>query len=316
MSTEGVGVRCASASVLSTFLVLAVSQGADGVSRTIFEKNERTAGNFGNERRSDASNVSGADVNDERLIDATLAGDKNAFGELARKYQDRVGSIKNVTLQENGLYGDFHFNPKHPLAEQMLWDAEKAPENFGFSHNVEAVVRLENGAQIVDKIVRVRSVDLVADPATTSGLFESQTLTDAISDVYNAPSSDSPRSSSSSQARDAELRRLAEERDDALKRFGIARFLLEKLARADDALRLTLGASSFLEIALESRDLVSAQRLIDEQVAVVREAIKFADERRAQTPPRSVAAEPIVSKSRAELDENAQTENFVAAIRR
>lgn len=234
----------------------------------------------------------------------------------SRKYQDRVGSIKNVTLQENGLYGDFHFNPKHPLAEQMLWDAEKAPENFGFSHNVEAVVRLENGAQVVDKIVRVRSVDLVADPATTSGLFESQTLTDAISDVYNAPRSDSPRSSSSSQARDAELRRLAEERDDALKRFGIARFLLEKLTRADDALRLTLGASSFLEIALESRDLVSAQRLIDEQVAVVREAIKFADERRAQTPSRSVAAEPIVSKSRAELDENAQTENFVAAIRR
>ncbi|MBQ2851313.1 MAG: hypothetical protein IJE77_12595, partial [Thermoguttaceae bacterium] len=52
----------------------------------------------------------------------------------SRKYQDRVGSIKNVTLQESGLYGDFHFNPKHPLAEQMLWDAEKAPENFGFSH--------------------------------------------------------------------------------------------------------------------------------------------------------------------------------------
>ena len=101
-----------------------------------------------------------------------------------------------------------------------------------------------------------------------------------------------------------------------MKRFEIARLLLEKLAREDDdALRLTLGASSFLEIALESRDLVSAQRLIDEQVAVVREAIKFADERRAQTPPRP-AAEPIVSKSRAELDENAPIENFVAAIRR
>ena len=234
----------------------------------------------------------------------------------SRKYQDRVGSIKNVTLQENGLYGDFHFNPKHPLAEQMLWDAEKAPENFGFSHNVEAVVRLENGAQVVDKIVRVRSVDLVADPATTSGLFESQSLTDAISNGYNDNHFASPTVSSSTAPRDERLRRLEEERDDALKRFEIARLLLEKLAREDDdALRLTLGASSFLEIALESRDLVSAQRLIDEQVAVVREAIKFGDERRAQTPPRP-AAEPIVSKSRAELDENAPIENFVAAIRR
>ena len=230
----------------------------------------------------------------------------------SRKYQDRVGSIKNVTLQENGLYGDFHFNPKHPLAEQMLWDAEKAPENFGFSHNVEAVVRLENGAQVVDKIVRVRSVDLVADPATTSGLFESQTLTDAFSDAYRQSPNVSPLPL---QRDDAELRRLEEERDAALKRFEIARFLLEKLAREEDAaLRLTLGAASFLEIALESRDLASAQNLIQAQVAIVQEAIKIADERRAT--PRSVAEEPIVSKSRAEIDETSKTESFVAAIRR
>lgn len=230
----------------------------------------------------------------------------------SRKYQDRVGSIKNVTLQETGLYGDFHFNPKHPLAEQMLWDAEKAPENFGFSHNVEAVVRLENGAQVVDKIVRVRSVDLVADPATTSGLFESQTLTDASSDAYRQSPNVSPLPL---QRDDAEFRRLEEERDAAVKRFEIARFLLEKLAsEKNDALRLTLGASSFLEIALESRDLASAQSLIQAQVAIVQEAIKIADERRAA--PRSVAEEPIVSKSRAEIDETSKTENFVAAIRR
>ena len=230
----------------------------------------------------------------------------------SRKYQDRVGSIKNVTLQETGLYGDFHFNPKHPLAEQMLWDAEKAPENFGFSHNVEAVVRLENGAQVVDKIVRVRSVDLVADPATTSGLFESQTLTDASSDAYRQSPNVSPLPL---QRDDAEFRRLEEERDAAVKRFEIARFLLEKLAsEKNDALRLTLGASSFLEIALESRDLASAQNLIQAQVAIVQEAIKIADERRAA--PRSVAEEPIVSKSRAEIDETSKTENFVAAIRR
>ena len=38
----------------------------------------------------------------------------------------------------DGLFADFHFNPKHALAEQLLWDAEHAPENVGFSHNVEA----------------------------------------------------------------------------------------------------------------------------------------------------------------------------------
>lgn len=231
----------------------------------------------------------------------------------SRKYQDRVGSIKNVTLQENGLYGDFHFNPKHPLAEQMLWDAEKAPENFGFSHNVEAVVRLENGAQIVDKIVRVRSVDLVADPATTSGLFESERATPTIAPV-NAADVDASAPNDATFA--ARLQTLESERDAATQRFEIARFLLEKLATEEaPAVRLALGAPSFLEIALESRDVASAQRLIEGQLALVQEAIKFAAEHRDATS-RESKFEPIVSKSRAELNDAASLENFAAAIKR
>lgn len=231
----------------------------------------------------------------------------------SRKYQDRVGSIKNVTLQENGLYGDFHFNPKHPLAEQMLWDAEKAPENFGFSHNVEAVVRLENGAQVVDKIVRVRSVDLVADPATTSGLFESERATPTIAPV-NASDVDASAPNAATYA--ARLQTLESERDAATQRFEIARFLLEKLAdEPDPAVRLALGAPSFLEIALESRGVASAQRLIDGQLALVREAIKLAADRRDASSSQS-KFEPIVSKSRAELNDAESLENFAAAIKR
>ena len=56
-----------------------------------------------------------------------------------RDYQDRIGTIRNVAVRPGeGLFADFHFNPKHALAEQLLWDAEHAPENVGFSHNVEA----------------------------------------------------------------------------------------------------------------------------------------------------------------------------------
>lgn len=231
----------------------------------------------------------------------------------SRKYQDRVGSIKNVTLQDNGLYGDFHFNPKHPLAEQMLWDAEKAPENFGFSHNVEAVVRLENGAQVVDKIVRVRSVDLVADPATTSGLFESETPTPCVERLNDVSSNVSATEAATFAAR---LQALESERDAATQRFEIARFLLEKLADAPDpAVRLALGAPSFLEIALESRDFAAAQRLIDVQLALVQEAMKLVAERRDASSLQS-RFEPIVSKSRADLDESDREQNFVAAIRR
>ena len=91
-----------------------------------------------------------------------------------RRYQDRFGLVRNVrVVEDEGLFADFHFNPKHLYAEQLLWDAENAPENVGFSHNIEAEVVQENDMQIVQKIVAVRSVDLVADPATTQGLFES-----------------------------------------------------------------------------------------------------------------------------------------------
>ena len=94
---------------------------------------------------------------------------------LPRDYRDRIGTISNVVFKENsGLFADFHYNPNHAQAKQLLWDAHNAPNNVGFSHCVEAVYHQENDLSVIDKIVRVISVDLVADPATTSGLFESE----------------------------------------------------------------------------------------------------------------------------------------------
>ena len=90
-----------------------------------------------------------------------------------RDYQDRIGAIRDVAIRPGeGLFADFHFNPKHPLAEQLAWDAEHAPENVGFSHNVQARTSRQGDAVVVEEILRVQSVDLVADPATTRGLFE------------------------------------------------------------------------------------------------------------------------------------------------
>lgn len=95
-------------------------------------------------------------------------------GPLApRDYQDRLGVIRDVELRAGqGLFGDLHFNPKHALAEQLLWDAEHNPGNVGFSHNVLARLTRESEQAIVEEITKVQSVDLVADPATTQGLFE------------------------------------------------------------------------------------------------------------------------------------------------
>ncbi|GAB6164268.1 hypothetical protein JCM19992_02680 [Thermostilla marina] len=91
----------------------------------------------------------------------------------ARDYRDRLGRIRNVRfVEEEGLFGDLHFNPKHPVAAQLAWDAEHAPENVGLSHHVSAVVRRKGETVEVEAIEQVLSVDLVADPATTDGLFE------------------------------------------------------------------------------------------------------------------------------------------------
>ena len=92
-----------------------------------------------------------------------------------RRYEDRIGMLKGVTVGQgnDGLFADLHFNPKHLLAEQLIWDAEHAPGNVGLSHNVAARCGHHNGSTVVEEIKQVVSVDLVADPATTFGLFES-----------------------------------------------------------------------------------------------------------------------------------------------
>jgi len=104
-----------------------------------------------------------------------------------RDYQDRLGTIRNVEARTGeGLFGDLQFNPKHALAEQLLWDAEHAPENVGLSHNVQARTAKRGDQLIVEDILAVQSVDLVADPATTRGLFESEAPAPELNDRVDA----------------------------------------------------------------------------------------------------------------------------------
>ena len=98
-------------------------------------------------------------------VDHTEAG-------ASRSYRDRMGKLQNIQVREDGLYGDLFVNPQHMLAEQLFWDAEHAPENVGLSHDVTGKVTRRAGKATVEAIETVRSVDLVANPATTAGLFE------------------------------------------------------------------------------------------------------------------------------------------------
>ena len=98
-------------------------------------------------------------------------GDQGAAA--TRGYEDRIGVVHNIKFND-GLRADFHFNPKHALAEQLIWDAENAPRNVGFSPVHFGKQRsLPGGKVLVESIYKVVSVDLVSTPATTSGLYES-----------------------------------------------------------------------------------------------------------------------------------------------
>jgi len=95
-------------------------------------------------------------------------------GDADRKLADRFGRLVNVRETESGLFADLDYLRSHPLAELMAEAAERMPEALGLSHNAEGRVRTgDDGRQVVEEIVRVKSVDLVSDPATTRTLFES-----------------------------------------------------------------------------------------------------------------------------------------------
>lgn len=93
----------------------------------------------------------------------------------SRSAQDRIGKLVNVHYVEGkGLYGDLEFLKSHPMAERICEAAERMPDAFGMSHNAQGDGEDEDGVFVVHKIVEVRHVDLVADPATTKSLNESK----------------------------------------------------------------------------------------------------------------------------------------------
>ena len=100
-----------------------------------------------------------------------------------RDVDDRFGVIQNVRPAKNrkGLRGDLNYNPNHEKAGKIIWFAKNNPNGIGLSpdaiitevddkgHRLFRDTRY-NGPRTVTDIIRVDSVDIVADPATTHGL--------------------------------------------------------------------------------------------------------------------------------------------------
>lgn len=93
-------------------------------------------------------------------------------------FSDRLGWLENVTLEKDGLYADFHYNPHADGIESFLWFAEhNGLGDVGFSHLVSGKYSVDpDGTERITRIDKVKSVDLVANPATTKTIFESEKL--------------------------------------------------------------------------------------------------------------------------------------------
>lgn len=110
------------------------------------------------------------------LYDGRPANSNHVEDGESVKWEDRLGSWDSPRFVEGaGMFGDLAYNPKHPSAEALLWFAEHGPSMVGNSHRVNAIGRRDKGSGHfnVEQIERVLSVDVVADPATTKGFFES-----------------------------------------------------------------------------------------------------------------------------------------------
>jgi uncharacterized phage infection (PIP) family protein YhgE len=114
-------------------------------------------------------------ANVRQLTEGMKVGVDHIDPATKRRVLDTNGFLCNIRENKGGLFGDWRYNPHHPATNQILWDAENNPSALGFS--IDARGRTspspEHGT-LVEEVVKIRSVDLVSDPATNTTLFESK----------------------------------------------------------------------------------------------------------------------------------------------
>lgn len=105
---------------------------------------------------------------------ATVFADHPRHPDDERRIEDQLGWLEGVYEQPDGLHArEFHFVKSHPLASMLCEVAERRPDKWGFSHNAKCNLNRSVPGGVYESINLVRSVDVVCNPATTRGVFES-----------------------------------------------------------------------------------------------------------------------------------------------
>jgi hypothetical protein len=95
-----------------------------------------------------------------------------------RPVRAKFGRLVNVRVENGELFGDLEYLTSHADAPAIAEAAERMPDAFGLSHNAKGDGEEDrDGLFVVHRIVEVRSVDVVTEPATTRGFFEHRART-------------------------------------------------------------------------------------------------------------------------------------------
>lgn len=108
------------------------------------------------------------------LYEGVVVNIDHEFSPGDRRVADGWGELRGVYRKGDAVHGDLHYLKAHPLTEMILERAERFPDKIGLSHDAQGEMEDQRGELVVAELTKVRSVDVVANPATNTSLFESE----------------------------------------------------------------------------------------------------------------------------------------------
>jgi hypothetical protein len=112
----------------------------------------------------------------------------------SRSSNDTIGVLEGTSKEPTGIFAARFrlFNPRGEFELRLMGAAEHAPHAFGLSHTARGREKPGSNGTVIEAVESVATVDIVDDPATVAGLYESRnhsrnqkvkTLTEWVADL-------------------------------------------------------------------------------------------------------------------------------------
>lgn len=110
-----------------------------------------------------------------RLLDGAVQYTNHSFNDAPRDVNESFSEVRNVKFDQGAqkVFGDMYLVNTPWIREELFPRIERFSHKFGNSIVCWGEFEERDGKEYVTKITAVESCDLVSDPATNKGLFES-----------------------------------------------------------------------------------------------------------------------------------------------